>query len=168
MSISMHTASATVFNQMLENLSHVLQKAEVWAAERKIDGMVLLNDRLAPDMFPLKRQVQIATDFAKGCVSRLAGVEVPSWADEENSFADLQARISKARDYVASFRPEQIDGAAEKIVTVKVAGQDMSFPGAAYVQNFVMPNFYFHVTTAYAILRHNGVPIGKGDYFGRA
>ncbi len=167
MTYSIHDASAGVFSGMLKNLAHVLSKAEAWAGERKIDEAVLLNDRLAPDMLPMKRQVQIATDFAKGTMSRLAGVEIPSWPDDEQSFADLAARIAKARDYVASFKPEQVNGAADKPITIKVAGREMTMPGSIYVQNFAIPNFYFHLTTAYAILRHNGAPLGKGDFFGR-
>jgi uncharacterized protein len=167
MTISMHAASAGVFSEMLKNLAHVLKKAEAWAAERKIDPAVLVNDRLAPDMLPMKRQVQIATDFAKGTMSRLAGVDIPNWPDEEQTLADLQARIAKAREYVASFKPEQVNGSEEKPITVKVAGQDMTMPGTVYLQGFAIPNFYFHMTTAYAILRHNGAPLGKSDYFGR-
>lgn len=167
MTISMHAASADVFSAMLKNLAHVLTKAEAWTAERKIDPAVLLNDRLAPDMLPLRRQVQIATDHAKGAMARLSGIDVPSWPDEEQTFAELQARIAKARDYVASFKPEQVDGSAGKTVSWKIAGNEMAMPGVAYLQGYAIPNFYFHVTMAYAILRHNGVPLGKRDYFGR-
>ncbi len=167
MTISMHAASAGVFSETLKNLSHVLTKAQAWASERKIDEAVLLNDRLAADMLPMKRQVQLATDFSKGAMSRLAGVDVPSWPDEENSFAGLHARIEKARDYVAGFKPEQLEGSEAKTVTLKVAGKDVSFPGLVYLQGFAVPNFYFHVVTAYAILRHNGAPLGKRDFFGQ-
>ncbi len=167
MSLSIYSISVPIFASMLSNMSHVLSKAEAWATERKIDPAVLLNGRLAPDMFTLKRQVQIATDHAKGAAARLGGVEVPSFADTEESFADLQARIAKVRDFVLSVPQSGFEGAESHDIVLKVGGQDMTFPGAHYLQGFAFPNFYFHMTSAYAILRHNGVPLGKGDFFGR-
>jgi hypothetical protein len=166
MSLSMYQASVPAFLQILGSLAGVLTKAEAYAAERKIDPAVLLNYRLAPDMFPLIRQVRIVTDHAKGCCARLAGVEVPSYADDEASFAQLRARLDKTVAFVRSFQPEAIDGSEEREVTLMVGGQPMTFKGQQYLVNFVLPNFYFHATTAYGILRHCGVPLGKRDYLG--
>jgi hypothetical protein len=166
MSLSMYQASVPAFLQMLGGLAGVLAKAEAHAAERKIEPAVLLNYRLAPDMFPLIRQIRIATDHAKGCCARLAGVEVPSYADDETSFADLRARLEKTVGFVRGFQPEAIDGSEEREITLMVGSQPMTFKGQPYLVNFVLPNFYFHVTTAYAILRHAGVPLGKRDYLG--
>ncbi|OCW58662.1 DUF1993 domain-containing protein [Hoeflea olei] len=168
MTVSMHALSVPFYTAALSNLAHVLTRAEAWAAERKIDPAVLLNDRLAPDMLPLKRQVQIATDHAKGAVARLGGVEVPSFPDVEESFAELQARIARTRDFIESVAEAGFAGAEDRNITLKIGAQDMSFPGLQYFQGFSVPNFYFHVTTAYAILRHNGAPLGKPDFFGRA
>jgi uncharacterized protein len=168
MSMSMYQASVPAFLQMLGGLAGVLARAEAHAAERKIDPAVLLNYRLAPDMFPLIRQVRIATDQAKGCCARLAGVEVPSYPDDETGFAELGARIAKTEEFVRSFRPEAIDGSEERAITITVGGQPMAFKGQQYLIHFVLPNFYFHTTAAYAILRHCGVPLGKRDYLGRA
>ena len=164
----MYSMTVPYYAVMLSNLGHVLSKAEAWATERKIDPAVLLNDRLAPDMLPLKRQVQIATDHAKGAIARLGGVDVPSYPDTEESFADLQARIAKVRDFVLSVPQAGFDGAEDRDVTLRVGPQEMTFPGLQYFQGFSAPNFYFHMTAAYAILRHNGVPLGKADFFGRA
>lgn len=125
---------------------------------------MLLNARLAPDMFPLTRQVQIATDFAKGLVARLAGQEPPKYADTETTIDELKARIAKTIAYIKEFKPAQIDGSEEKDINITLGGQPRSFKGENYLVNFAMPNFYFHMTTAYAILRHNGLDIGKGDY----
>lgn len=168
MTISIYSMTVPFYASMLGNLAHVLSKAEAWASERKIDPAVLLNGRLAPDMFPLKRQVQIATDHAKGAAARLGGVEVPSFADTEETFADLQSRIAKVRDFILSLPQAGFDGAEDRDITLKVGPQDMTFAGATYLQGFSVPNFYFHMTAAYAILRHNGVPLGKGDFFGRS
>src|SRR5262249_12242988 len=130
------------------------------------DPALLLSSRLAPDMFPLSRQVQIACDFAKGSLARLAGVEVPNFKDEEKNLADLRARIGKTLDYVRSFKPSQIDGCEERDVTITLAGKPVTFKGQPYLIHFVLPNFYFHATVAYAILRHNGVELGKRDFMG--
>lgn len=167
MSLSLYQASVPVFVRMFGNLSAILDKAVADAEARKIDPSVLLNARLAPDMHPLTRQVQIASDAAKGCAARLSGVEVPSFPDTESSFAELQARIANTLDFIKSLSPEQIDSGAGREVVIKVPGSELKFSGEDYLLHFVLPNFYFHVTTAYAILRHNGLGIGKMDYLGR-
>ena len=166
MPLSMYQASVPAFLQLLTSLAAILDKAEVFAAERKIDPAVLLNYRLAPDMFPLSRQVQIAADHAKGCCARLAGREVPKWADDEASFADLRARIAQTLAFVQGFEPSDLDGSEERDIALTVGGQPMRFKGQHYLVNFVLPNFYFHATTAYAILRHAGLRIGKRDFIG--
>ncbi|KMN37585.1 hypothetical protein VI26_02885 [Chromobacterium sp. LK1] len=166
MSVSMYQASVPVLIRGLNNLSALLDKAAADADARKIAPEVLLNARLAPDMFALTRQVQIASDSAKGCVARLAGVEVPSYADEEASFDELRQRIAKTVAYVQGFAAAQIDGSETREVVLKVRGEEIRFSGQSYLLGFVLPNFYFHITTAYAILRHNGVPLGKMDYLG--
>jgi uncharacterized protein len=153
-------------DRTLQQLSHLLDKGAAYAAERKVEESVLLGMRLFPDMFPLLRQVQIACDFGKGCAARLAGVDVPKYEDHEKTIAELQARITKVREYMASFKPEQINGAETRTITLTVRGQEMSMPGAVYVQRMAIPNLYFHATTAYNLLRHAGVPIGKGDFLG--
>lgn len=167
MSLSMYQASVPVFAQVLTALAKVLDKAEAHAAARKIDPAVLLGCRLAPDMFPLSRQVQTACDMAKGAAARLAGVEVPSWPDNETTFAGLKDRIGKTVGFVQSFKPAQIDGSEEREVTLKLGGNSVTFTGQAYLVHFVLPNFYFHATAAYAILRHNGVELGKRDFLGQ-
>ena len=166
MSISMYTASVTVFTRMLTNLLAILEKAEAYAGERKFKADVLVNQRLAPDMLPLSSQIQIATDAAKGAVARLAGREIPSWPDNETTFADLKARVKKAIDYLATYKPADLDGSETKQVVIKIGGEDVSIGGEDYLIGRATQNLYFHVTTAYAILRHNGVPIGKRDYLG--
>jgi hypothetical protein len=166
MSLSMYQASIPVFIRILGNLSAILDKAAAHAEAKKIDPSVLVNARLAPDMFPLSRQVQIATDGVKGCAARLAGIEIPSFADTESTFPELQARIAKTVAFLQSVRADQIDGSENRTVTLKTRGKDTSFQGQAYLLTFVNPNFYFHVTTAYDILRHNGVELGKTDYLG--
>jgi hypothetical protein len=168
MTLSMYQASIPVFIRMLGNMSEILKKAEAYADAKKIEPAVLVNARLAPDMFPLARQIQIATDAVKGCAARLAGVEMPSFPDTETTFAELQARLQKTVDFLKGFKPEQIDGSEEKDITVKNRNGDMTFKGQVYLLNFVLPNFYFHLTTAYAILRHNGLEVGKMDFLGKA
>jgi uncharacterized protein len=162
----MYALSAPVFVRMLRNLEAVLDKGAAYAAARKIDPAVLVNARLFPDMFPLSAQVRIAGDFAKGAVARLTGNEPPKYEDNEASFDDLKARIAKTVAYVESFRPEQFADAATRTVTMKMRGEDKSFDGRTYLANIVLPNFYFHLTTAYDILRHNGVELGKRDFIG--
>ncbi len=166
MSISMYQASVPPFLQMLTSLSAILDKAAVHAAARKIEPSVLLNTRLTPDMFPLVRQVQLAADFAKGAAGRLAGVELPKFPDEETSFAELTARIAKTVDFIETLKPAQIDGSEGREITIPIGGQPYKFTGQNYLTRFALPNFYFHHTTAYAILRQCGVEIGKRDYLG--
>jgi hypothetical protein len=166
MAMSMYQASVPAFVQMLSSLSAILDKAEAYAIERKIDPAVLLAWRLAPDMFALTRQVQIAADQAKGCCARLAGVEVPKYADDEASFADLRARIARTLDFIRGFEPGDIDGSEERDIAITAGSRELRFKGQQYLMTFVLPNFYFHVTAAYAILRHCSVPIGKRDYLG--
>ena len=166
MPLSMYQASVPTFVQILTALSGVLDKAQAFAAAKKCDPGVLLAARLAPNMFALTQQVQIACDFAKGATARLAGTEVPSWPDHEKTFAELQQRIKKTTDFVQTFKPAQIDGSEERDVKLSVGGQPVTFKGQPYLIHFVLPNFYFHATTAYVILRHNGVELGKRDFVG--
>jgi hypothetical protein len=166
MPLSMYQASVPAFLRALGSLSAILDKAEAFAASRKIDPEVLLNWRLAPDMFPFVRQVQIAADFAKGTTARLAGAEVPKFDDNEKTFAELKARIAKTVKFVEGFKPEAIDGSEGRDITLTVGGQELRFKGEPYLVHFSLPNFYFHATTAYAILRRCGVEIGKRDFMG--
>ena len=167
MTLSMYQASVPVFRQMLGSLSAVLTKAEAHAAAKKIEPNALLQARLYPDMFALLRQVQIACDFAKGVSARLAGVEVPGFEDKEETFADLQARIEKTLAFIGSLDASQIDGSEERrIVTQAGTPKEKIFSGQSYLLNYGLPHFFFHTTTAYAILRHNGVEVGKKDYVG--
>jgi hypothetical protein len=152
---------------MLGNLSAILDKGAAYAEAKKIEPSVLMNSRLAADMFPLARQVQIASDVVKGGVARLAGIEIPSFPDTETTFPELQARIQKTVAFLKSVSAAQIDGSEERTITLKVGGNEMNFKGLPYLFSFVIPNFYFHITTAYAILRHNGVDVGKADYLGK-
>jgi len=168
MPISMYKASVPVFTQYLTALAAILKKAADHAAARKIEPSVLVGARLAPDMFALARQVQIATDHAKGAAARLSGSEIPSYPDTEASFDELQARIKKTLDYIAGVKPEAMEGSDDKEIVLTIRGQDYPFSGTDYLLNFALPNFFFHVTTAYAILRHNGVEIGKWDFLGAA
>ena len=160
--------SIPVLINFLKALSAILKKAEGHCEVRKIEPDAILQARLFPDMYPLTRQVQLVTDFAKGIGARLAGFPVPSFADEEKSFAELQARITKTLDFLNTLKSEQLADAAKRMVAIKLGGQDMSFTGAQYLANFALPNFYFHLTTAYNILRHNGIELGKKDFMGRA
>jgi hypothetical protein len=160
----MYSASVPVFRRMLDNLDHVLDKAIADAADRKIEQQVLVGARLAPDMFALARQVQIATDMVKGCAARLAGVEPPKYEDNETTLTELKARVRKTIDYLATFTAAQIDGTEAREVTLKGRGTEIHFKGLDYLLYFVVPNFYFHYTTVYDILRHNGVKLGKGDF----
>ncbi len=168
MSLTMYQASVPVYTQFLTGLSGILTKAAAHAEARKIDPSVLINARLSPDMFALARQVQVATDHAKGSLARLAGVEVPSYPDTETTFAELQARIARTLDYVKSFKPEQIDGTEARDIVLTFGTVSLPFTGQAYLIQFALPNFYFHISMAYAILRHNGVEIGKRDFMGAA
>ena len=162
-----YTASLPVFKQMLGGLKSVLTKAEAHAVEKKIDPNALLQARLYPDMFPLLRQVQVASDFAKSVSARLAGVEVPKLADDEQSFADLQTRLDTVLAFIDSLDVALFDDAATReIVTQAGTPKEKRFTGQSYVLNYGLPHFFFHTTTAYAILRHNGVEVGKKDYIG--
>ena len=166
MQITMYQASAPRFVHMLKNLSSMLDKAQAHAEARKIDPAALTTFRLYPDMFPFSRQVQVACDVAKGVAARLAGVEVPRHEDTEQTFPELKARIAKTIAFIETIRPEQIDGSEEKDIVVKLGKQEYRFKGMQYLLNWAYPNFYFHVTTAYNILRHNGVELGKKDFVG--
>jgi hypothetical protein len=164
----MFKASAPVFTRQLANVSAILHKAEAHAAVRKIDPSVFINARLAPDMFPLSRQVQSASDSAKGCAARLAGIEVPRYEDTEITFPELRARIAKTVTFMQGMKAAQIDGSEDRTITLKLRGREVNFSGRDYLLNFVLPNFFFHAVTAYDILRHNGVEIGKQDFLGSA
>lgn len=166
MPLSLHAASVPVLSHTLKALAAVLEKAEAHATALRIDPNALLQARLFPDMFPLTRQVQITCDMAKGAACRLAQMEIPVHADTETTFQELQARIQKVLDLLASIPASAIDGGEERTITIKVAGQEMSFSGGDYLLRWVNPNVFFHATTAYAILRHNGVPLGKRDFLG--
>ncbi len=166
MSLDMYQASIPVFVRMLGNLSAILEKASAYAAGKKIDPAVLANARLAPDMYPLSKQIQIATDMAKGCAARLAGIDVPSYEDNETTISELQARIAKTMAFLQSVDADRIKGSEEKTVTLSLRGKEVSFVGQPYLLHFVLPNVYFHITIAYAILRHNGLDLGKMDFVG--
>ncbi len=166
MSITMYQASVPQFIRMLGNLKGILQKAAAHAAARKIDEAVLLNARLFPDMFALTRQVQIATDFARGTSARLSGVEPPAVEDKEQSFAELTARVDAAIAYISTLPAAKIDGSEARQIARKVRGVEKTFAGIDYLLQYSLPNFYFHLATTYAILRHNGVEVGKGDFVG--
>ncbi len=171
MTISMYSASVPVFKNMLGNLSHFLDKAQALADARKFDPQVLVHDRLAPDMLPFSKQVQIACDASKNGLARLAGVEAPKFEDNEVTLAELKERIRKTLAFLDSVPRSKVDGCDDKDITFP-AGRDITrtLKGEAYLLNVALPNLFFHVTTAYAILRHNGVDLGKGDYLtgGRA
>ena len=167
MTLSMYQASIPVFKQLLGGLSAVLAKAEAHASAKKIDPNALLQARLYPDMFPLLRQVQVACDFAKSVSARLAGVEVPSFEDQEASFADLQSRIAKTLAFIDSLTTAQMaDSETRQIVTQAGTPKEKIFTGQSYLLNYGLPHFFFHTNTAYAVLRHNGVEVGKKDYIG--
>ena len=167
MTISMYQASVPVFIRMLNNLAAILEKAAAHAEAKKIAPAVLLNSRLYPDMFPLSRQVQIASDTAKGGAARLAGMEPPKYEDNETTFPELIERLRKTIAYLNTLKPEQIDGSEKKKVTLKVRDEMLTFEGLTFLLNRALPNLFFHVSTAYAILRHSGVEIGKKDYLGK-
>ena len=166
MSISMYQASAPRFANTLNNLSAILDKAKAHAEAKKIDEQVLTSSRLFPDMFALARQVQVACDSAKGAVARLSGVEMPKHEDTEKTFDELKERIAKTLAFIATVKAAQIDGTEEREVVLKLQGKDVPFKGMQYLFGFAWPNFYFHATTAYNILRHNGVELSKRDFIG--
>jgi hypothetical protein len=162
--LSMHAVSAPIFVRNLNNLSSILSKAEQQAKTKSYDPAVLLSARLAPDMFPLTKQIQIASDHANGCVARLAGHQIEAIEDTETTFTELQARIKKVLGIVESYKPEQFDGSETREITIKIPNMELKFSGLDYVTQWAMPNFYFHATMAYAILRHNGIELGKKDF----
>ena len=166
MTISMYQASVPRIINMLGNLSRIIEKAQAHADAKKIDPAAIIDFRLYPDMFSLCRQVQIATDTAKSVVARLAGADIPAYEDNERSFDDLKARIAKTIAFVETFTPAQIDGTEDKNIVTKRGDKETHYKGIQFLLNHAMPNVYFHVTTAYNILRHNGVEIGKRDYLG--
>jgi hypothetical protein len=168
MTLSLHAASVPVFTQLLGGLSDVLAKAATHAAERKIEPDALLQSRLFPDMFPLLRQVQIACDFAKSVSARLAGAEVPAWDDSEKTFDELQARIRRTLDFIAGLDAAAFEGAAAREIVLRPGTpKERRLDGQAYLLAYGLPQFFFHVTTSYALLRHGGVEIGKKDFMGK-
>src|SRR4051794_8647488 len=167
MKISMYQASAPRFVNMLRNLSAILDKAQAHAEAKKIDPAALTDERLFPDMLPMKRQVQIACDTAKGAVARLAGVDIPKHEDTEQSFAELKARIAKTLDFIELVGAAKIDGTEDKEIVLQMRSGERRFKGMQYLLGHAYPNFYFHVTSAYNILRHNGVEVGKQDFIGK-
>jgi len=160
----MFDATIAPLVRTLNNLSHILKKGETYADAKKIEHSVLLNARLFADMYPLTRQVQIATDMSKGAAARLAGVEIPKYEDNETTFAELQERLAKTIAFIQSVTPAQFAGSEAREVTITVRKVDVKFTGQDYLLKWVLPNVYFHVTTAYNILRHNGVDLGKADF----
>jgi len=166
MTLSMYQASAPRFVSILNNLAALLDKAQAHCEVRKIDPLVLTSYRLYPDMLPFTRQVTIACDNAKGAVARLAGVEIPKHDDVEKTFEELKARIAKTVAFIQSIRPAQIDGSEDKDIVLKLRAREVPYKGMQYLLGFALPNFHFHVVTAYVILRHNGVEVGKSDYIG--
>lgn len=167
MTLSMYQASVPVFLRALSNLQHVLRKGEAHAEARKFEPSLLLQARLTPDMLPLTRQVQIATDMAKNACARLAGVDPLKFEDNESTFDELHKRIERAIDYIKSFKADQIDGSETREITLKTRSGDQQFEGEGYLLHFVIPNLFFHCTTAYAILRQAGVELGKTDFIGK-
>ena len=163
----MYQASTPRFANMLRNLSALIDKAEVHCATKKIDPAAFTTYRLYPDMFPFTRQVQIACDTAKGAVARLAGAEIPKHEDTEQTFAELKARIAKTLDFIESVSASKIDGSDDKEIVLQMRSGERRYKGMQYLLGHAYPNFYFHVTTAYNILRHNGVDVGKGDFIGK-
>lgn len=166
MILSMYQVSVPPLLQILGSLSNILDKGVAFCAARSVEPVVLITYRLAPDMYPLSKQVQIVSDQAKGAAARLAGLEPPSFPDTETSFDELKARLAKTADYIKGFKPDQIDGSEEREIVLKGGGREVRFTGQRYILNFVLPNIYFHAATAYDILRHNGVELGKPDFIG--
>jgi uncharacterized protein len=164
MQISVYSMTVETFVPMLANLSKQLDKATEYAAAKKFDTAVLANARLAPDMYSLIKQVQLTTDFAKGGVARLAGIDPPKFEDTEQTFPELQARIRKTIDFVSSVKPESFAGAEDRDVVLQMRDTKREFKGLNFLRTWALPNFYFHLTAAYSILRHNGVDVGKRDF----
>jgi hypothetical protein len=168
MKLSMYQACVPPITRALNNLAAILEKGASHAEAKKIDPAVLINSRLYPDMFALAKQVQIASDIAKGGAARLAGAQAPSFEDNETTFPQLAERLRKTVAYLETLKPEQIDGSEDKTVTWQTRSATKSMQGMAYLMNHVLPNVHFHVTTAYNILRHNGIEIGKQDFLGKS
>lgn len=166
MTISMYHASVPRITNALNNLSHLLDKAQAFVDAKKLDETALTRFRLYPDMLNMTRQVQIACDTAKGVIARLAGVEPPAYEDHEQTLADLKARIAKTVAFIQTFKPEQIDGTEDKDIVTKRGDKEIHYKGMQFLLGHALPNVYFHVTTTFCILRHNGVEIGKRDYLG--
>lgn len=166
MPLTMYEASIPQLERLLRNLSAIIDKAIAHASARKIEGQVLLTMRLYPDMFPLIRQVQTATDFAKAIASRLAGRDPPKWDDTEKTFEELKGRIERALSMLAAVKPDDLQGSESREITISPGGRALTLSGKDYLFQFALPNFYFHVTTAYAILRHAGIELGKTDFIG--
>ncbi len=166
MSVSMYQNSVPVMQRLMRNLIAILDKAEAFAAAKKIDADVLPNARLAPDMFPLKRQVQIVSDMSRGASCRLAGVDIPKWEDGEKTLGDLKARLQKTIDFIGNFPPAQFEGSEDRDINLTIGGQPKTLKGHQYLMTHAFPHFNFHIVTTYNILRHNGVEIGKRDYIG--
>jgi uncharacterized protein len=167
MTISMYQASIPPMVRALNNLVAILEKGAAHAETKKIDPTVLINTRLYPDMFPLCKQVQIVSDVTRRGAARLAGLEAPAMEDNETTFPDLIDRIKKTISYLKTLTPEQIDGSEQKTITLPMGKESMTFEGMPYLLYFILPNLYFHVTTAYDILRHCGVELGKMDFLGK-
>ena len=166
MSISMYQASVPRFANILGNLSNILDKAQAHVDAKKIDATALTTYRIFPDMLPMSKQVQIACDTAKGVIARLAGVDIPAYEDNEVTLADLKARVAKTIAFIQTFTPAQIDGTEDKAIVTKRGDKETHYKGMQFLLGHAVPNFYFHVTSTYNILRHNGVEIGKRDYLG--
>ena len=166
MTISLHQTCVPAYVRMLTNAKVLLEKGAAFCALKKIDEAILVGGRLAPDMFPLSRQVQIATDFAKGSTARLAGLEIPKYDDNEKTFADLIARIDKTIAFISTVSAAQIDGQEDREINLTIGGKPVNFKGQPYLIHFAVPNFHFHLSMLYAILRHNGVDVGKSDFLG--
>ena len=163
---ALYSMTVPVFVRFLNNFSEILKKGEAYATAKKFEPNVLINARLAPDMFALSRQVQIACDVVKGGAARLSGTEVPSFPDNETTFAELQERIAKTVKFIEGIDKGKFEGGEARNIEIKAGPRELKFDGLSYLNNFVLPNIYFHITTTYAILRHNGVDLGKMDYLG--
>ena len=166
MSLSVHACTAELFIPMLKNLGNILEKAKSFAATKKLEAGVMEGLRLNPDMFPLRRQVQLSTDFAKNSAARLAGVEAPKFPDEEQTLDELIARVHKTIDWLETLSASQLEGAETRHIVVPLRTRTLEMDGLSFIQRWAIPNFYFHVTTTYALLRHAGVDIGKQDFLG--
>ncbi len=166
MSISVYDQSIARMSHMLQNLDNIVSKAETYAQANDIEPSALLQARLFPTMRNFIFQVQVVTDVAKGCAARLSNTEAPKWDDDEESFADVHARIKKALEFLATFKPEQFEGCETRELEVKLGSHTVNFTGQSYLLGFVLPNIYFHMTTAYNLLRHNGLDLGKRDFIG--